>query len=276
MLNLILAMLCSAMVSIIMREGSADGRKPLLLVNYITCTAASLCFLGGPPQGSGMGIAAGFGVLGGVLYLGAFLLLQYSVKENGITLSSAFMKLGVIVPTALGFALFHEQAGPLRALGIALTVAAIAVLSRDGDPASTGRGTRLWTLIALMLCGGMADGLSKFYAAYGVQALEGYFLCFVFACAGLLCAGLCLLERQRPAGRDWLFGLLLGIPNYFSSRFLLKSLAALPASIAYPAFSCGTILLAALAGGVLFHERVSRRQWLALGLVLAALILLNL
>ena len=251
MLDLALAILCSALVSVLMRLGS-DGetaRRPMLAVNYLTCAAVSLAFLKGglAPAAEGLGFALGLGLAGGALYLGAFLLLQKNVRESGVTLSSAFMKLGVIVPTALGLA------------------------GEDGGR----RGGKLPSLVLLMLYGGMADGLSKIYEARGNPALGGHFLCFVFAFALILCAGLCAAQRQRPTGRDWLFGALLGVPNYFSSRFLLRALAYVPASLAYPAFSCGAILLTAVIGRLLFHERPGRRQWAAVGVVLAALALLN-
>ena len=277
MLNLMLAMLCSTLVSVVMRVGSGGDqpRKPMLAVNYLVCFIVSLPFIDRHAATGGMGFAAGLGGVGGILYLGAFLLLQRSVRENGVTLSSAFMKLGVVVPTILGFTLFQEEAGPLRVAGIALTVAAILALA--GDPRSLlPRLDGVGCLVLLLLAGGMADGLSKFYNAYGNPALEGHFLCFVFGFALILCAALCVRLRQRPTARDLLFGLALGLPNYFSSRFLLRSLSAVPASIAYPVFSCGTILLAALSGRLLFREKNSARQWAALGLVLVALVLLNL
>ena len=265
MLNLLLAIACSTLVSVAMRLGSAGetARKPLLAVNYLVCAAVSL----------GMGLA------GGALYLGAFLLLQRCVRRNGVTLSSAFMKLGVVVPTALGFALFGEAAGPARVAGIALTVAAIAVLALPprGRPAGAApRAGGLAGLVLLMLWGGMADGLSKFYQAWGNPALEGHFLCVIFSFALVLCALLCAAQRQKPAARDWLFGLLLGVPNYFSSRFLLRALASVPASLAFPAFSCGTLLLTALVGRLAFGEKPDARQGLALAMVAVALALLNL
>lgn len=273
MTYLILAIVSSTMIAIVMRFGAGDGRKPVLLMNYATCAAVSLGFLGGPPGAEGMPAAAVMGVIGGVLFLSAFLLMQRNIRENGVALASAFMKLGVVVPVTLGFTLFGEALDPLRLCGLLLTAGAIALLAGDGDGARS-RG-RLPLLIALLLCGGCADGISKFYNAYGDPALEGYFLLLIFAVAGMLCGLLCLREGQRPTGRDVLFGVLLGIPNYFSSRFLLRSLEMLPASVAYPVFSCGTILLSAVSGRVLFNERLGKRQIAAMGLALAALALLN-
>ena len=276
MLYLCLAILSSALVAVLMRLGSGGdtARKPLLAVNYLTCAAVSVTFLRGGfiPRGDGAAFALALGLLGGALYLGALLLLQRNVRENGVTLSSAFMKLGVIVPTALGLTLFREPFNPARVGGILLTLAAIALLSGENGER---RGRKLTGLVLLMLCGGMADGLSKFYEAWGNPAMQGHFLCFVFSFAMLLCAGLCAWEGQRPTARDWLFGVLLGVPNYFSSRFLLLALDSVPASVAYPVFSCGTILLTALIGRLAFGERPGSRQFAAIALVLLALVLLN-
>lgn len=67
----------------------------------------------------------------------------------------------------------------------------------------------------------------------------------------------------------------MGIPNYYSARFLLLSLSSVPAVIAYPVFSVGTIVLVGISGLLIFHERMNRRQWFALGMIIMALILLN-
>ena len=74
---------------------------------------------------------------------------------------------------------------------------------------------------------------------------------------------------------ELIFGLLVGIPNYFSSRFLLRSLSYVPAVIAYPTYSVATMLVITLVGVLAFREKLGRRQWAALGIILVALGLLN-
>lgn len=276
MVNLILAMLCSALVSVVMRMGSQGDqpRKPMLAFNYLTCFAVSLFFLRKGADRTGLGFAAGLGLAGGVLYLGAFLLLQRNVRDNGVALSSLFMKLGVIVPALLGVTVFRERVAATRVAGIALTLAVVFVLF-GGQETRSLRQSGVRGLVLLLLCSGMAEGLSKVYNAWGDPALEGHFLCCVFGFALVLSAMLCLRLGQRPAPRDALYGLLLGLPNYFSSRFLLLALHDIPASVAYPVYSCGTILLAAASGRLLFAEKIGQRQCVALALALAALALLN-
>ena len=66
------------------------------------------------------------------------------------------------------------------------------------------------------------------------------------------------------------------MPNYFSARFLLLSLSQVPAVVAYPTYSVATIVLITVVGMLAFGERLTRRQKLAMGVILVALVLLNL
>ena len=43
----------------------------------------------------------------------------------------------------------------------------------------------------------------------------------------------------------------------------------------YPAYSVGTILVVTLTGVLAFREKLSKQQWFALGMILVALVLLN-
>ena len=84
------------------------------------------------------------------------------------------------------------------------------------------------------------------------------------------------ISRQKAGKWEWAFGLLIGIPNFFSAKFLLGALKTIPAVIVYPVYSVATILTVTLAGVLLFREKLEKRQWMALGIILLALVLLNL
>ena len=284
MIYLILAGLSSAFISVAMRLGTGGDRPrySLLAVNYAVCTLSALLISlvdrGAEAAPGAAGTALLLGGITGVLFLCAFLMLQYNILKNGLTLTGVFSKLGVVVPTILGFVLFGEKAGPARIAGVAVTAAAVALFAGGKERAarnSAGVGG-IGALLALLFANGMADGMSKFYTAYGDEALSGRYLVYVFSTALALCVLLCAVKKERPVKRDLLFGLLLGIPNVLCSRFLLLALSYVPASAAYPLFSCGTVLLTAFFGRVFFAERLTRRQAIALALVLTAVLLLNL
>ena len=276
MMYLILAMVSSMLVSVVMRlsekQGAAGTWK--LAVNYVMCAAMSLLFSGSPqlfPAVEGLPSALLLGGVTGVLYLLGFVLLQWNTRRNGVVLPATFMKLGVIVPTLMSVLLFGEAPKPLQILGILLALAAI-VLIQGRSREETGS---LLGLIALLLSGGTADAMSKIFEEMSLTALKDQFLLYTFGTALILCVALCLIRKQRPTWRDALWGLALGVPNYFSARFLLLALGDLPAVVVYPSFSVGTIVLVTAVGLLCFSERLSRRKWAALGVIVAALVLLN-
>ena len=105
---------------------------------------------------------------------------------------------------------------------------------------------------------------------------DGLFMFYIFLFAGL--ATLVLLVRQRRSltGRDVFFGVLVGVPNFLSSRLLLAALTELPAFLVYPCYSVGVILVISVVSFFLFRERPNGRQMGAAGMILMSLVLLNL
>ena len=87
--------------------------------------------------------------------------------------------------------------------------------------------------------------------------------------------GLCVLKKQGITLADVLWGLAIGLPNYLSSFFVLGALREMPAVIVYPTYSAGTIIAVTVVGLLAFREQLNRRKLIALGMILAALVLLN-
>ncbi|MBR4081969.1 MAG: DMT family transporter [Clostridia bacterium] len=276
MISLILAIVSSMMITVFMRlsENRRDNPHAMLAVNYVTCCIASWLTAGMPalfPDHSGLPLTIGMGVVAGFLFLAGFVLLQWNLKHNGVVLPATFQKLGVVVPTLMAILFFDEAPRLWQMIGIGLTIAAIVLMQGKGDK---GAGS-LAGLIALLLSGGLADGMSKIYSQFGAPELSDHYLLYTFFVALVLCAALCMKRGERLTLRDVMWGVAVGVPNYFSALFLLDAMSTVPAVVAYPTFSVGTILLVAAVSAVIFHERLSRRKLMCLGLILVALVLLN-
>lgn len=283
MLYLLLAVGSSALVSIVMRLSSdrVKGNVSMLAVNYLMCLVIAALDADGQffPAQSGLGQTLFMGCIHGMLYLGSFLLLQYSVKKNGVVLSATFMKLGLLVPMTVSVLFFKELPAPMQVVGFALAVAAILLINlekKGGADQEKAAGQYRAILLLLLLGGGGGDVMSKIFEELGEASLSAQFLLYTFLTAFVLCLALMLLKKERPGKNELLFGLLIGIPNFGSAKFLLASLRSVPAVIAYPTYSVATILVVTLAGVCFFKEKLSKRQWIALAVILAALILLNL
>lgn len=276
MIFLVLAFFSSALVSVLMRcsDSKVKNSMGMLAVNYLVCTLLAALESGADliPSEEGVGQAIAMGILNGFFYLGGFLLLRYNISRSGVVLSSTFMKLGLLVTMLISVVFFREQPGLPQTVGFILALAAIVLIN---DAPGKGSGTFRPALLLLVLTGGMCDGMSKIFEELGDPALSEHFLFFTFLTAMVLCLALAPWKKQFPGKWEWLFGILIGVPNFYSSRFLLMSLSAVPGVVAYPVYAVAGILLVTLAGVALFREKLTRRQWTALAIILGALILLN-
>lgn len=278
MFNLILAILSSAMVAIVMRLAQPRVENPtgLLAGNYILCALLALalsCPALGSGEWEGIPFAAGLGIVNGLIYLGGFALMQWSTRHNGVVLSSIFMKLGILVSMLISVVWFREIPTALQFLGFILAVAAIVIINyRKGTSLSRGS----WALLVMLCMSGMGDGMSKVFEVYGKAQMQNIFLFFTFGAALVFCLILMARKGERLGKKELLYGSLLGIPNFFSSLFLLNSLHSVPAVIAFPTYSVATILVVALTGILVFREKLERKQIVGAALICIALVLLNL
>lgn len=277
MIYLILAILSSASIAVLMRQSNqkVSGGTGMVAVNYLMCLVLSAAFAGVDnlfPRTASLGQTLGLGAVNGLLYLMGFVMLQVSIRKNGVVLSTIFMKLGLLVPMVLAVVAFGEKPEMLQIFGFFLALAAILVINYE----KTGEKSKsAGYLVLLILLGGGGDAMSKVFEAVGDSAMEDCFLLYTFASALILCLLLVLLQKQKIGKWEWLYGVLIGVPNFFCARFLLKSLSDVPATIAYPTFSVATLLTVTLAGVVLYRERLKKKQWIGVVMILGALILLN-
>ena len=268
---LILAIISSAMVSLVMRlsEKHISGKRSMLAVNYVMC-----CVMAAIDSGvsKGSGLTIGMGVINGALYLAGFMLLQTNVQKNGVVLSATFMKLGLLVPMVLSIVAFHEFPSVVQILGF--LVAVVAILLINFEKGQTNARFKIG-LILLLLAGGGGDAMSKVFEEIGPAAFSGQFLFYTFLTACILCFACVVWKKEKIGAKEFLFGLLIGIPNYFSARFLLWALKELKAVIVYPIYSVATLLVITLVGVCAFKERLSKKQCIGLIFIMISLILLN-
>lgn len=279
MTYLIIGILFSSMLSILLRisEKYVKGDTATLAMNYVCCTIVAFldagCLDAFAPHPS-LNIAVILGIIGGFAYLGGFLLLQYNIKTNGVVLPATFMKLGLLVPTTASVIIFRERPEILQIIGFCLAIAAIILINSD-KKGEGAKQLKIGLLIALLILAGLGDVMSKFHEEWGSHDLTEAFLFYIFLTACALCLAVTAYKKQKIGLWEIFFGLIIGIPNYYSSKFVLVALKTLPAVVVFPTFSVGCIVVVTLAGVLLFKEKLSKRQGVALGMIMVALAMLN-
>ena len=277
MIYLLFAILSSAGVTLVMRlsVNSIKNTITMLAAGYLSCTILSILHTAPVHTNS---ITKDdlptmmLGILGGILLLAGFIALQVNTRINGVVLSGVFAKLGVIIPVLISILFFKEQPKLIQILGFILTLIAIILMNSGKSDSKT---TSITALFLLLLSNGLADSMAKFFDAFGNHHLEGFYFIFTFTVAFLLSCALAVMKKQHISAPDIYYGLLLGIPNFYSIRFLTKAVMEIPAFIAFPTYSVSTIILISTIGMIFFKEKLTRNQKYGFILILFALILLN-
>jgi drug/metabolite transporter (DMT)-like permease len=274
------AALCSISIALILKYGETKGCDRLLLVgaNYITASLLSLLFAA--PRLAVPGAATlTLGAAAGVDYVLGFLLLMAGIARGPLAVPVTVMRLSVAVPIVVSIAVWAERPGGLQWAGLALGAVAILLF---GYSLSGGRGRRsegggYWMLIvALFLVMGAGDVLLKAFRELSFDTDRMTFTWILFTVAAVFTWILVWSRRTAFEGRSFLLGLLLGVPNLFSTVFTLLALKHVPASIAFPFINLTVIAGSALFGFFIWRERLYRLSLAGLVLAAIALVLLPL
>lgn len=303
MSDLLAAIACSTAIALVLKYGEERGhsRYVILAMNYATATSISLWMvlrrsLFGNLAGvsledlslelSSGHVADGFlspgssalwalliGIPTGALYFLGFYYYQKSVKEASVAMAGSYSKMGILVPMVLSMLFWREFPSGIQWAGMALAVTAIGMVNLKFEAGGNiFRGIKP-TLLLLFLSCGVSEFTGKLYQRYGMLEIKNLFLFFLFFTA----LGISLFKiRRKPCRKEILTGFAVGIPNFFASFFIINSLSVLPASVVFPTYSAGSIALICLFGRLLYKERLTGKEYAAILLTMAALLLVNL
>ena len=286
MTYLLLATCSSAIMAIVIRifQNSKGNRYAIILGNYLICILISWfslpnrsMVLGGSPA------TILCGIIGGAFFVAGLVTMQTSTRLNGATLTSVFAKMGLVISLAISIFVFGEKPTPMQIVGVVLILAALVMINGPADEKSENalQTGKVYTgaLILTMLANGGGSSMSKIFEQVGTRDQDELYFFYLFFTAAVLTAGLLLWEWKRTGKAlkwsEMAAGIAVGIPNYYASFLLLLALVALPAIIVYPINSTGSILIVMAVDALVFHQKYTKRQWLGIVLVLAAMVLLN-
>ena len=279
MFYLLLAILSSVMISFIMRyiESRVQNQMGMFMSNYLVCAILSCVFMQNVPWVTLQTMTLKdslIGILTGVMYLYSFVAMKANMKHNGVMLTTIFMKLGVLLPTVMAVVVFKESLSGMQLIGFVLAIFAIILINFEKEELHAG-GKKALLFVSLFLSG-MCDAMSNVFEQMGNPVNKDGFLFATFAMACLLALVLSLRSETKMTKKDALYGIIIGIPNYFSARFMLLALGQLSAVLVYPTFSVSTIVVIAFVSFVVFKEKLSIKKLIAIGIIAVALCLLNL
>lgn len=209
----------------------------------------------------------------GVLYCLSFVQYQKSIKINGISLSNTFLKLGVLIPMIVSLILWEEYPTTFQWIGIILSLIAIIIANINFKKDSI-EDVRL-NLLLLIIYGGLAQFATKLFQKYALIEYKNLLLFFIFISA-LITSFLIIIKNKNNFGFNEIFsGSLLGIPNLFTSFFMVLAFTQINTSTAVLLNSSGSIVLVLIYGFFIFKEKLKAKEKIAIILTILAMITIN-
>ena len=270
MLSLALSVLCSVVIANLLMVFNRKGGKsilPVFLGNYLMAAGFSFFAL---PVGTGFPKAFDllFGILSGAFFLFNFLVYQRNILINGMSLSVSVMRVAMIVPIVASLIIFQERIGAWNVCGIVLAIGAFLLRTEKGSLHN------LFWLLGLFAVSGATDLSLKIFKEFG-SGSEPLYVFIIFSSAFIFTLILIFLRRELIPWQGFVFGLVLGLPNRFSTVFFLRGLDSVPAAIAYPITAIGVVLVSLLSDIVFWKRRLNFREALMYSALTCSILLLN-
>jgi uncharacterized membrane protein len=220
MLFIILAILSSSAISLILKFSESRGfnRNTVTTSNYVSAFSISMILsLSSSGSGSieGLRYVLYLGLFTGVMYYLGFIFIQKSIKENGVGITGAISKTGIILPVILSMIFWKEIPNILQSTGVVISISAILLINLDTKDIRSFNGLKL-TLILLFLISGTAEFTTKIFEKYFEMQYKPAYMFVIFFTAFLISLTFTIKsvsQGNKIKVKEIATGLSAGIPN---------------------------------------------------------------
>ena len=203
-----------------------------------------------------------------------------AIASGNLSITVMLVNFSVVIPVIVSLTVYGEQMTWFRGIGMALiAVSFILCTNFKGTKGVTKKWITMATLATLS--NGAANLVQKLFAAEGTGQTQAYVSWgYLFAAISsvilylILCASghkKTFPTRPNVFGYACATGVVLGTFQFFYS----KGAQVIDGSVFFPTYSGMAIILSALTGVVLFKDKLSIKQIIAIGCGTTALVLMN-
>ena len=278
MLPLFLTILCSTSIALILKHSDTKQGEPIVLLagNYLTASVIGLLLMLLKDTSYSVETFI-FGALLGFLFVASFFAFAKAVAAAGTALATISSRLSVIIPIVFSIIFFDEQPSTLKLIGFLFTGITFvffyfSLLKQNNS--STEKG-KYFLLLFVLISIGINDFSMKVFKDTRPETDEPFFVFIIFFFAFIYSSLFILLKKIRIDKTIFITGVGLGVPNVFSTIFLLAALSQLPAIFVYPSINIGIILFTAIGAYVLWREGMNKFGIAALISGVIAILLLS-
>jgi len=278
MIALLLTILCSSSIALILKYNDEHDGNPLLLLagNYFIAAIISFGFVLADDGATLSLETVIFGTLLAFLFVASFFAFAKAVSAAGTALATVSSRLSVIVPLLFSIVIYHEEPSVYQFVGIIIALITILLFyfSLKKDTTRKLHFMDYFYLLAVLIGIGLNDFAMKVFQQWRPLGEKPYFIFIIFSAATIY-TFVVILFKKVPINKVVLIrGGILGVPNMFSTFFILLALAQLPAIVVYPMTNIGIILLTTLGAALLWQEKLnSYGKWALISGIIAIVFL---
>lgn len=280
MVYLFLTILCSTSIALILKFNATRKGHPVVMLtgNYFIASiiAATIILIKGNVLFSIEALI--FGSVLGVMFIISFFIFAKAVELAGTALATVSSRLSVFIPVFLVVAFLDEVPETKTYFGFVFTILTIILFyfSLNNKQTEDSHKAKYLFLIAVLVFIGINDFAIKLFQLTRSSAEEFFFVYMIFTTAFVSGTTVIIFRKLKVVSKDLFTGFLLGVPNVFSTIFLLGALNQLPAMIVYPVMNIGVILMTTVSAYLIWTERLNKFGIAAIVLGTAAILLLGL
>ncbi len=219
----------------------------------------------------------------------AFLLLTqilqiYSMSRGFASLTSLIFSCGFLIPIFYSAAFLEEPLSVYQLIGIAILIVSLTVVLK---PSKDGSFSVIWLLLAVasMLSSGTTAVIQKVHqnSDFKAELVPFIFYALIFASVFSLILSFVFkgdgvtkraaIYKNKPSLiLIFIDGAIVGILNFVN----LKLAGTIPAVIHFPVYNVCSMILTAIAGRIMFNEKIGTRKLVGFGIGLIAITIIGL
>ena len=261
MLPLLLTILCSTSIALILKHSDTKQGEPIVLLagNYLTAGVIGLLLMLLKDTSYSVETFI-FGALLGLLFVASFFAFAKAVAAAGTALATISSRLSVIIPIVFSIILFDEEPSAFKLFGFLFTGITFVLFyfSLLKQSNSSNKKGKYYLLLFVLISIGINDFSLKVFKDTRPETDEPFFVLIIFFFAFIYSMLFIVLKKIRIDKTTFITGVGLGVPNVFSTIFLLAALSQLPAILVYPAINIGIILFTAIGAYTLWREGMNK------------------
>ena len=210
----------------------------------------------------------------GIFFVIMFNVMAKTTQKLGVSIAAMSSKMSLVIPVLAAYFFYPDSnISSLQFFGIILALVAVYCTFKKQQKHSYP----LYIAIVLFFGAGILDASINYIETIFLNQKEdeyNKFIITIFSVAFITGLVKMIFDKNEINLKSILSGILLGVPNYFSIYFVLKSLDELGGIVVFPVLNIGVVLLSTIISFIYYKEQMSLLNWMGISISCISIILI--